>query len=168
MSGIEAHVLHADDFLSLVLGDCVRNSHVVGGQVQLVGAGQRVIARERVREGRDRLVQQVKIVRCTVHRSGCGKDSISCQEEPGKRTRRSLTYSPRLGELLAGERGRIIARAGVGLNARHGDASPDLPAQPLQLGPQRIQFGTGNAARSDASALTRLPQFGASGPSVDR
>jgi hypothetical protein len=60
MSGIEAHVLHADDFLALVLGDGVPDGHVIGGQVQLVGAGQRVIARERVREGRDRLVQQVK------------------------------------------------------------------------------------------------------------
>lgn len=59
--------------------------------------------------------------------------------------RRSLTYSPRLGELLAGERGRVTPRAGVGLNARRGDAAPDLTAQRLQLGLQRIQFGTGNA-----------------------
>ena len=85
------------------------------------------------------------MVRWTVHRSGCGRASISCQDVPGKRTRRSLTYSPRLGELLAGERGRVIARAGIGLNARHGGASPDLAAQPLQLGLQRIQLGTGNA-----------------------
>jgi transposase len=51
------------------------------------------------------------------HRSGCGNASISCQDKPGKRTRRSLTYSPRLSELLAGEHGRVIAGAGVGLNA---------------------------------------------------
>jgi hypothetical protein len=54
-------------------------------------------------------------------------------------------YSPCLGEFLAGERGRVIARAGVGLDARHGDAAPDLPAQPLQLRLQRVQFGPGNA-----------------------
>jgi hypothetical protein len=52
MSGIEAHVLHADDFLALMLGDGVPDGHVIGGQVQLVGAGQRVVAGERVREGR--------------------------------------------------------------------------------------------------------------------
>ena len=46
MSGIEAHVLHADDFLSLMLGDGVPDGHVIGGQVQLVGAGQRVVAGE--------------------------------------------------------------------------------------------------------------------------
>ena len=51
MSGIEAHVLHADDFLALMLGDGVPDGHVIGGQVQLVGAGQRVVAGERVREG---------------------------------------------------------------------------------------------------------------------
>jgi hypothetical protein len=70
-------------------------------------------------------------VRCTVHHSGYGKASISCQDEPGKRTRRSLTYSPCLGEPLAGERRRVIAWTGVGLNARRGGASPDLPAQSL-------------------------------------
>ena len=43
MSGIEAHVLHADDFLALMLGDGVPDGHVIGGQVQLIGAGQRVI-----------------------------------------------------------------------------------------------------------------------------
>ena len=40
MSGIEAHVLHADNFLALMLGDGVPDGHVIGGQVQLVGAGQ--------------------------------------------------------------------------------------------------------------------------------
>ena len=60
MSGIEAHVLHADDFLSLMLGDGVPDGHVIGGQVQLVGAGQWVVARERVREGRDWLVQEME------------------------------------------------------------------------------------------------------------
>jgi hypothetical protein len=103
------------------------------------------IAGEGIREGGTGSSSRWKIVRWTVHRSGCGRASISCQDEPGKRTRRSFTYSPCLGELLAGERGRVIARAGVSLNARHGDASPYLPAQPLQLGPERIQFGTGNA-----------------------
>jgi hypothetical protein len=32
MSGIEAHVLHADDFLALMLGDGVPDCHVVGGR----------------------------------------------------------------------------------------------------------------------------------------
>ena len=43
MSGIEAHVLHADDFLALMLGDGLPDGHVIGRQVQLVGAGQRVV-----------------------------------------------------------------------------------------------------------------------------
>ena len=134
-------MLHADDFLALMLGDGVPDGHVVGGQVQLVGAGSsRGNGSARAGTGSS---SKWKIVRCTVHRSGCGKASISCQDEPGKRTRRSLTYSPRLRELLAGERGRVITRTGVSLNTRHGDASPDLPAQPLQLSLQRIQFGTG-------------------------
>ena len=51
---------HADDFLALVLGDGVPDGHVIGGQVQFVGAGQWVVARERVREARDRLVQQME------------------------------------------------------------------------------------------------------------
>ena len=136
-------MLHADEFLALMLADGVPDGHVVGGQVQLVGAGHGVVLRERVHEGRDRLIQQMKD--CAVHRSGCGKASICCQDEPGKRTRRSLTCSPCLSEILAGENGRFVARAGVGLNARQGDTSPGLPAQSLQLSLQRIQLGTGNA-----------------------
>ena len=138
-------MLHADDFLALMLGDGVPDGHVIGGQVQLIGAGQRVIARKWVCEGRDRLVQQVKdrALHCPPQRLRQGLDLL-----PGRAreaTRRSLTYSPCLRELLAGERGRVIAWAGVGLNARHGDTPPDLPAQPLQLSLQRLQFGTGNA-----------------------
>jgi hypothetical protein len=38
------------------VGDGVPDGHVIGWQVQLIGAGQRVIAGERVRESRDRLV----------------------------------------------------------------------------------------------------------------
>ena len=56
-SRVEADVLHADDFLALMIGDGVPDGHVIGRQVQLVGAGQRVLEGERVREGRDRLVQ---------------------------------------------------------------------------------------------------------------
>jgi ABC-type Na+ transport system ATPase subunit NatA len=122
----------------------------------------------RVREGRDRLVQQMKIVRCTVHRSGCGRASISCQDEPGKRTRRSLTYSPRLSELLTGEHGRVIAQAGDGLDARHGGASPDLPAQALQLSLQRIQFGTGNADQFGCFGAHAAPSVRRFSPSLDR
>ena len=33
VSRVEAHVLHADDFLAFVLGDGVPDGHVVGGQV---------------------------------------------------------------------------------------------------------------------------------------
>ena len=44
VSRVEAHMLDADDFLALMLGDGVPDGHVVGGQVQLVGAGQRVVA----------------------------------------------------------------------------------------------------------------------------
>jgi hypothetical protein len=127
-------VLHADDFLALMLGDGIPDGHVIGWQVQLIGAGQRVIAGKGSARAGTGSSSRWKIVRCTVHRSGCGRASISCQDEPGKRTRRSLTYSPCLSELLAGERGRVIARARVGLNARHGDASADLPAQTLELG----------------------------------
>ena len=36
-------MLDADDFLALTLGAGVPDGHVVGGQVQLVGAGQRVV-----------------------------------------------------------------------------------------------------------------------------
>ena len=57
VSRVEAHVLHVDNFPAFVLGDGVPDGHVVGGQVQFVGAGQWVVAREGVREGRDRLVQ---------------------------------------------------------------------------------------------------------------
>jgi hypothetical protein len=49
-------VLHANDFPALVLGDGVPDGHVIGGQVQFVGAGQGVVAGEGVREGRDWLV----------------------------------------------------------------------------------------------------------------
>jgi hypothetical protein len=46
VSRVEAHVLHADDFLALMLADGVPDGHVVGGQVQLVGAGQGVVLGE--------------------------------------------------------------------------------------------------------------------------
>ncbi len=53
-------MLHADDFPAFVLGDGVPDGHVIGGQVQFVGAGQCVVARERIREGRYWLVQQME------------------------------------------------------------------------------------------------------------
>jgi hypothetical protein len=43
VSRVDAHVLHADDFLALMLGDGVPDGHVIGRQVQLVGTGQRVV-----------------------------------------------------------------------------------------------------------------------------
>ena len=77
-------------------------------------------------------------------------------------------YSPRLGELLAGECGRVIVRAGIGLNTRHGDASPDLAAQPLQLGLERIQFGTGNADQVGCFSAHVAPLVRRFRPSLDR
>ena len=159
VSRIEAHVLHADNFLAFVLGDGVPDGHVIGGQVQFVGAGQWVVARERSARDGTGSSSRWKIVRCTVQRSGCGRASISCQDEPGKRTKRSLTYSPRLGELLAGERRRVIAGAAVSPNTRHGGASPDLPAQSLQLSFQRVQFGAGNADQLGCFGTHVAPSF---------
>jgi hypothetical protein len=49
-------MLHADNFLTVILGDRVPNGHIVRGQVQLVGAWQRIVSRERVGEGWDGLV----------------------------------------------------------------------------------------------------------------
>ena len=39
--------MHADDFLALMIGDGVPDGHVIGRQVQLVGAGQGGVAGER-------------------------------------------------------------------------------------------------------------------------
>ena len=90
-------MLHADNFLTFVLGDGVPNGHVVRRQV------------------------------------------------PGKRTRRSLTYSPRLGELLAGEGWRVITGARVALNAPFGYDPPHFSPQSLQLSFQSIELGAGDA-----------------------
>lgn len=98
-------------------------------------------------------------VRCTVQRSGCGNASISGQDEPGKRTRRSLAYSPCLGELPTGERGRVITRAEVGLDARHGGSLARPPGAALQLSFQRIQFGTGNADQFGCFGAHAAPSF---------
>jgi hypothetical protein len=160
-SGIGAYVLHADDVLAFMLGDGVPDGHVVSGQVQFVGTGSgssRGKGSARVGTGSS---NRWRIVPWTVHRSGCGSASISCQDEPGKRTRRSLAYSPRLSEFLTGERGSGLARAGISLDARLGHASPDFPPQSLQLSPQRIQFRTGDT--------NQLGCFGAhAAPSVRR
>src|SRR6185312_1254573 len=100
---------------------------------------------------------------------GCGRASMSCQDEPGKRTRRSLTYSPRLSELLAGECGRVVAWAGIGLDMGYGNAPADFSRQSLQLGLHRVQLGTGNADQLGCFGThARLPQFGASAPGLDR
>jgi hypothetical protein len=114
--------------------------------------------------GSGRLVQQVKdrALDCPPQRLRPGLSLL-----PGgawEATRRSLAYSPCLNEVLAGERGCVIARAAVGLNGRYSGTLPGLPAQLLQLSLQRIQFGTGNADRRPR----RLPHFGASDLSVDR
>ncbi len=51
LASVDAYVLHADDFLTLMLGDGVPDGHVAAGQVQLVVAGQRVVSGEGVRQG---------------------------------------------------------------------------------------------------------------------
>jgi len=52
--------LHADDLLTFMHGDGVPDGHIVGGQVQLVGARQRVVTGERVSKGRDWFVEQME------------------------------------------------------------------------------------------------------------
>jgi hypothetical protein len=127
MSSIEAHVLHADDFLAFMLADGVPDGHVAGRQVQLVGTGQgSSLGKGSARVGTGSS-SRWKIVRCTVQRSCCGRASISCQDEPGKRTRRSLTYPPRFGQLLAVERGRVITWTSVGPQTAQGHATPYFP-----------------------------------------
>jgi hypothetical protein len=169
MSGIDAYMLHADDFLALVLGGGAPDGHVVGWQVQLVGAGSGSSRGKGSARAGTGSSSRWKIARRTVQCSGCGRASISCQDEPGKRTRRSLTYSTCLSELLAGKCGRVIAWAGIGLDACHGNTSADFSPQSLQLGLHRIQLGTGDADQFGCfGAHARLPQFGASGPSLDR
>jgi len=99
-----------------------------------------------------------KIVRWTAHRSGCGSASISCHDCPGKRTWRSLTKSPRLGELLSREHRRVIAWPRISLDARRGDTTPDLTPEPPQLGLQPIQLSTGDGHHlRRSSAHVRLP-----------
>jgi hypothetical protein len=86
-----------------------------------------------------------KPVRRTVQCRAAGRASSSCQYVPGKRTRRSLTDSPRFSKFLAGECWCVIAWARIGLNTPSGYASPDFAPQPPQLGLQAIQLGTRNA-----------------------
>jgi hypothetical protein len=107
-------------------GDGGPDCHLVHGQVQFVGAGQGIVARESLGEGRDWLVEQVEDRALNRPRGGCGRASISSQEVPGKRMRRSLTDSPCSGEFLAGERWCVIAWTGIGFNSPLGHASTDL------------------------------------------
>jgi hypothetical protein len=67
-------------------------------------------------------------------REAVGARREPCQDEPGKRTRRSLTYSPRLSRLVAGERGRVIAWTGIGLN----DAAGDRPGRARRADRNRL------------------------------
>src|ERR1700724_1647422 len=69
VSRVEAHVLHADDFLALVLGDGVPDGHVVDGQVQFVCAGQWVVAGKGSARAGTGSSSRWKIVRWTVQRS---------------------------------------------------------------------------------------------------
>src|SRR5262249_56758615 len=59
-SGVQAHMLDAYDLPTFVNGDRVPDRHVVARQVQFMSARQWVVAGERVRECRDRVVQQVE------------------------------------------------------------------------------------------------------------
>jgi hypothetical protein len=162
-SGVEADMLHADDLLAFMRGDGVPECHGIGRQVQFVGVGRGSPSGNgsaRIGTGSS---SRWKMVRCTVHRNGCGRASISSQDVPGKRTRRSLTDSPGRSKLLTGERRRGVAGSGIGLNAAHYDASPHLAPQPPQLGLKRIQLGTGNGDHVRCfDAHTRLPWVDAS------
>jgi hypothetical protein len=63
-SGIEAYVLDADALLAFIADDGLPDSHIVGGKVQLVRAGQRVVTRKRVGQSWDWLSSsRWKIVR---------------------------------------------------------------------------------------------------------
>ena len=53
-------MVHADDLLAFVHGDGVPDRYVVGRQVQLVGAGQGIIWRERICKDRNGLIKQVE------------------------------------------------------------------------------------------------------------
>ena len=70
--------------------------------METVGARERVAFGERLGQPWDWFVEQLED-RPQVLRSGCGSASSSSQVRSGKRRTRSLTDSPRLGELLAGE-----------------------------------------------------------------
>ncbi len=63
-SGIEAYVLETDALLAFIADDGVPDSHIVGGKVQLVRTGQRVVTRKRVGQSWDWLSSsRWKIVR---------------------------------------------------------------------------------------------------------
>jgi hypothetical protein len=83
------------------------------------------------------------------------------QDTPGKRARRSLTYSPHLGEPLASEHGRAVARSGIGFNTRWGHAPSDLTPQPSDCSLQRLQFSAGNTDHLGCfNADARIPSVG--------
>jgi hypothetical protein len=62
---------------------------------------------------------------------------IQARPAAGKRTRRSLTYSPCLGEAFAGEGWRVITRTKIALDAALGYYSPHLSPQSLAGGGNR-------------------------------
>lgn len=95
--------------------------------MQFVSAGQRVVPGERVGKSRNRLVQQVEY------------DAL------GKRTRRSLTDSPRLGELLARERRLLVTRTRIGRYPRLSDR-PTRPPFPSVLPEHARDRGNGSVA----------------------
>jgi hypothetical protein len=113
--------------------------------MQLVGARERIVTGERIRQGRYRLVQQMEdhMLNRPPQRLRQSLDLLPGRS--GKRTRRSLTNSPRIGKLLSRERGLLIPRAGVSPDTPSGHASPDLTPKPPQLSFQRIQLSPRDA-----------------------
>jgi len=158
-------VLHADDFLALMIGDGVPDGHVIGRQVQLVGAGQGGVAGERVRETRDRLVQQVKDR--TLHRPA--QPAAAMPRSPA----RTSPGSGRGGHSRIPHASASSSRVNAGASSlRPGSAWMRAVATPRPTS-RRSRFSSafsasssarGMLTSSDASALTRLPQFGASAP----
>ena len=105
--------------------------------MKTVGAGEQVPFGERLSQPGTGSSSRWKITRWAVLRSGCGSASSSSQVRSGKRRTRSLTDSPRPGELVAGE---STAFPGVRPDAPQGLAIPGLTPQAPVLGPQRVDL----------------------------
>lgn len=128
---------------------------MVAGEVEYVGTWQRIIRREGVGQGRDRLIEQLedRALDCPSQRLRQCLDLLP--RLPGKRTARSLTHRfPRLGKLLVREDRRVIAWPRIGLHVCLATPRPTSRRSRLSSA-----FSPSSSARrmvtiSDASALT--------------